>query len=182
MVILINGSFGVGKSTVAGLLRAELAGSRVYDPEVVGSVLMRLPTWIKLRGAGSNDFQDIDLWRKSVAAGVRLTRLLASGPVIVPMAFDRRDYLAEVTRAIQRFEPDLRMFCLRASLPVIRQRLMARGTPVSGPGSEWIRRRMAECTIAHQAPHFGLPIDTDSTPAPEVVAKILASLQGHTST
>ena len=176
MVILLNGSFGVGKSTVAGLLRTALAGSRIYDPKIVGSVLMRLPTWIKLRGAGTGDFQNIVLWRKSVAAGIRLTKLIATGPVIVPMTFDRRDYLEEVTTVIRHFEPDLRIFCLRASLPVIRQRLIGRGTPLSGAGSEWIARRVVECAIAHQDPYFGLPIETEKHPAQEVALAILEQL------
>jgi hypothetical protein len=53
MVVLINGSFGVGKSTVAGLLRDRLPGSAVYDPERVGWVLQRLPRWIRLKGSGT---------------------------------------------------------------------------------------------------------------------------------
>ena len=119
------------------------------------------------------------LWRKSVAAGIRLTKLTATGPVIVPMTFDRRDYLAEVTIAIQHFEPDLRIFCLRASLPVLRQRLIARGTPVSGPGSAWITRRIVECTTAHQDPYFGLTVDTESCSAQAVAEKILEHLRAR---
>ncbi len=69
MIVLINGSFGVGKSTVETLLRDKLPNSRIYDPELVGSALMRLPKWIRLDGSGTDDFQDIALWRKSVAVG-----------------------------------------------------------------------------------------------------------------
>ncbi len=38
MIVMINGSFGVGESTVAKLLRKALAGSVVYDPEWAGRV------------------------------------------------------------------------------------------------------------------------------------------------
>src|SRR5262245_62039840 len=96
MIVLINGSFGVGKTTIAKLLRNSLPGSAIYDPEWVGFVLRRLPKWIKLKGAGSDDYQDIVLWRRSAVAGVRLFRLFASGPIIVPMAFSRRDYFDEI--------------------------------------------------------------------------------------
>src|SRR5437763_7193801 len=100
MVVIINGSFGVGKTTVARLLRGVLHGSVIYDPEWVGMALMRLPKRFGLKGR--DDFQDVALWRSSVAAGVRLFRSFARGPVIIPMTFSRRDYLDEVVAGIGR--------------------------------------------------------------------------------
>jgi broad-specificity NMP kinase len=41
MIVVINGSFGVGKTTVAKLIRRSLPGSAIYDPEWVGFVLRR---------------------------------------------------------------------------------------------------------------------------------------------
>ncbi|MFN8443786.1 MAG: AAA family ATPase [Caldilineaceae bacterium] len=175
MIILINGSFGVGKSTVAEILQDKLPNSRIYDPEVAGSILMRLPSWIKLRGAGTGDFQNIDLWRKSVSFGIRLSRTINRGPIIVPMAFDRHDYLNEISQAIRRFDPDLRLFCLRASLPTIHERLRQRGA-LADSGSEWVLRRSAECTLAHADPAFGLPIDTDNASAEQVADTLLKQL------
>src|SRR5688500_4339635 len=96
MIVMINGSFGVGKSTVANLLRRAFPGSAVYDPEWAGLILRRLPKWAKLKGSGTDDFQDIDLWRKSTVAGTKLFRFFASGPIIVPMTFSRRAYFDEV--------------------------------------------------------------------------------------
>jgi hypothetical protein len=79
MIVVINGSFGVGKTTIAKLIRRSLPGSAIYDPEWVGFFLRRLPKWIKLEGSGSDDYQDIVFWRRSTVAGVRLFRSLASG-------------------------------------------------------------------------------------------------------
>ena len=76
MILLINGAFGIGKTTVSRLLKRQIDGSRLYDPEWAGSVLMRLP-FIKLEGAGTDDFQDINLWRKSVVRGTKLFRALS---------------------------------------------------------------------------------------------------------
>jgi hypothetical protein len=73
MVVLLNGSFGVGKTTVARLLRSSWAGSVVYDPEWCGLALMRLPR--SVTGGRADDFQDMALWRKSVISGARLFRL-----------------------------------------------------------------------------------------------------------
>src|SRR5262245_33948031 len=52
MILMINGSFGVGKTTIAKLLRASLPGSAIYDPEWAGFIFRRLPKWIKLKGSG----------------------------------------------------------------------------------------------------------------------------------
>jgi hypothetical protein len=177
MIVVINGSFGVGKTTVANLLRKAFAGSAVYDPEWAGFVLMRLPKWTKLKGSGTDDFQNIDLWRKSAVAGVRLFRLLASGPVIVPMTFSHRAYFDEVIKGIGRLDSELRVFCLKASLPTVKRRLVVRGDKIEGHGSEWIARRIIECAEAHRDPHFGEFVDTEDRSAREVAEDITRRLR-----
>ena len=177
MIVMINGSFGVGKTTVAKLLRDALTGSAIYDPEWAGIVMMRLPRWVNLKGAGTGDFQDIDLWRRSAVAGVRLFRLFASGPVIVPMTFSRRAYFEEIVIGLRCLDPELRVFCLQASLPTVKKRLVARGTRSEGPGAEWIARRIVECTEAHRDTHFGEPVETEDRTAREVAQDITTRLQ-----
>jgi len=177
MIVVINGSFGVGKTTIAKLLRGSLPGSSIYDPEWAGFVFRRLPKWIKLKGSGSNDYQDIVLWRRSAITGVRLFRLFASGTVIVPMAFSRRDYFDEIVRGIEQLDSELRVFCLRASLPTVKKRLIERGTEIEGPGAEWIARRIIECAEAHVDPHFGEPVDTEDRSAREVAEEIINRLR-----
>ena len=174
---MINGSFGVGKTTIAKLLRGSLPGSAIYDPEWAGFILKRLPKWIKLKGSGSDDYQDICLWRRSAVAGVRLLRLIASGPVVIPMAFSRRDYFDEVVGGIERLDSDLRVFCLKASISTVRKRLVERGTKIEGTGSEWIGRRIIECVEAHNDPYFGEPVDTENRSALEVAEDIIKRLQ-----
>jgi hypothetical protein len=176
MVVMINGSFGVGKTTVAASLRQMLPKSVIYDPEWAGFVLKRAPGWITLRGAGSDDYQDLDLWRRSVIAGVRAFRYFASGPVIVPMAFSRRDYFDEVRCGIERFDPLLRVFCLRASLKTIQSRLAARDLGVEGREAQWIARRARECVDAHRDPHFGEPVDTEGRSPFEIAGDIVERL------
>ena len=177
-VIMLNGAFGVGKTTVAQLLRAALPGSVIYDPEWVGYYLRRLPRWVALSGAGTDDYQDIDLWRKSVVVGVRLFHGFARGPVIVPMTFTHRPYFDEIVQGIRRFDPTLRIFCLRASLPTLRHRLTARGF-ASSEEDAWLARRIVECAAAHQDPHFGESVETETLSAPAVAAAIITRLRSY---
>ncbi len=182
MIVMLNGSFGVGKTTVATLLRQALPGSVIYDPEWAGSVLMRVPKWVRLKGSGTDDFQDIALWRRSAVAGTKLFRRLASGTVIVPMTFSRRDYFDEIVLGIECFDSELKVFCLRASVSTITQRLVARGTQIEGPGAEWITRRVSECAEAQLDPHFGEPVDTEGRSAHEVAADIFRRLRRPSTT
>jgi hypothetical protein len=182
MIVLINGSFGVGKTTVAYGLRDALSGSVVYDPEWVGFMLMRLPDWLSVRGSGTDDFQDLAMWRRSVVAGTRLARAVASGPVIVPMAFTRLDYFTEIISGIRQFEPLVKAYCLRASVSTIQRRLAQRGTPDIGLHSEWMLRRVPECVAAHEDARFGEAVDTEGRGAGQVVDDLLERLSCQNDT
>ena len=58
MIIWINGSFGVGKTTIAENLKNRITNAIIYDPEKVGTFLYNtLPE-------KKDDFQDYELWRK----------------------------------------------------------------------------------------------------------------------
>ena len=177
-VVLINGSFGVGKTSAARELSRRVSGSVIYDPEWTGWVIQRLPSWVRLCGRGTDDFQDVDLWRRSVVAGTRLFRTFAPGPVFVPMTFSNLEYLMYVLAGIRSFEPNVRVFCLLASLESIRKRIRERGTAVDPAEASWIFRRTEECVRAHQDPRSGERIDTECRSISDVAQEILARLQG----
>lgn len=177
MIVVLNGSFGIGKTTVARLLRKAFRGSILYDPEWAGLVLMRLPKWTRLKGAGTDDFQDIHLWRRSAVAGIRLFRVLSTGPVIIPMTFSHRAYFDEVVTGLRAVDFDVRVFCLKASLTTVKRRLIERGVKIDGPGSEWMARRIVECADAHCDSHFGEFIDTENRSAREVADDIRERLR-----
>ncbi|GLI84134.1 hypothetical protein ANABIO32_18340 [Rossellomorea marisflavi] len=51
MIIMINGAFGAGKTTLANALCKELPGSMIFDPEEVGYMLRNVIP--EERGKGS---------------------------------------------------------------------------------------------------------------------------------
>jgi hypothetical protein len=176
MILILNGSFGVGKTTVGRLLRRRIAGSRLYNPEWTGSILMRLPSLIKPEGSGTDDFQDIDLWRKSVVRGTRLFRAFARETVIVPMAFSRRDYFDEIVGGMREFDNRVKVFCLQAGLATILNRLRRRGEKIEGGDEDWVVRKARECIEAQSDAHFGEPVNTEDLSAVEVADEILKRL------
>jgi len=177
-VVLLNGSFGVGKTTAALALRKLLPGSVIYDPECTGPWLRHAARWLPLRGSTTDDFQDMPSWRRSAILGTRLAHITRAGPVLVPMTFDKLHYYGEVCDGIRSFEPTARAFCLTASLERIRERLRRRGTD---PEEEWIRRRVQECVAAHVDDRFGERIDTERRNVDEVASEIVARLEVPTS-
>lgn len=167
MVVLLNGAFGVGKTTVARKLVRLLPGSLLFDPEVIGFVLRRLPAFVPLRGRGTADYQDLALWRSlTVALGRSCLRLRPT--VIVPMAFSNRAYLAEIRDGLRGRRERVLHFCLTAPLHVVEARLRAR------QAEAWCFRRAAECCAAHEDPFFAEQVQTEDR-SPDEVAEVIAA-------
>ena len=168
MVIFINGSFGIGKTTVARLLADRLGRTAVFDPEPVGLVLSRLSLLLPLRER-TDDFQDLVSWRRISVLAIRVALRLRK-TIVVPMTFSNASYLAEFISQLQRCDVPTLHFCLTASHRVVTERLRAR-EHLRGP-TQWQLRRSAECCDAHQAPEFAEHIPTADRSALEVANEI----------
>jgi hypothetical protein len=60
LIIWINGSFGAGKTTLAGELKRRMPEAVLFDPEYVGYILRE---WVPVP---TGDFQDLPSWRELV--------------------------------------------------------------------------------------------------------------------
>lgn len=181
MVIFVNGSFGVGKTSVARLLVERLPRSALFDPEPLGIVLMRITApWPS--SAPIDDFQDLRVWRSTSIRLIRALRRLRE-TIVVPMAFSNVDYLDEFLTSLRQRDRETFHFCLTAPVDTIRARLAAR-EPRRGP-TAWMLRRAAECCAAHQRPEFAEHIATqDRSPqviADEILGRIAVRSQGAPS-
>lgn len=175
MFILINGPFGIGKTTVAELLIEELPHAALYDPERVGFVIRRLPAWFLGRAKQPADYQDIGLWRSLITRGAR-RRQRDTPIVVVPMAFTNRRHFDALVDALSTDAPVQRI-CLRAPLDVVRGRLSQRARAEGSEVSDFQMRRSAECVEAHKDPAFGQPVDATGPPS-EIVAEICRIVRG----
>jgi len=157
VILLLNGSFGIGKTTVARLLVKRMPRAVLFNPEIIGSALQLFrPVY---------DFQDLPSWRRMTIACLRATRLVWPN-VVVPMAFSNLEYLDEIRRGIERFEPDVVHVCLVAPVEVVHARIRRRGDT-----DEWPYRRASECCVVHQGDEFATHVD--AVRAPEVIAEEL---------
>jgi thymidylate kinase len=160
MVILINGSFGVGKTTVAKLLAARIPKSILFDPELIGFVLQPLSKFIPLSGRGTGDFQDILLWRKLTAMTASALKKITNRTIIIPMTFSNLDYLNQIRCKLLNKSITVRHLCLTAPVEVVYERLRKRGVNSASPEGAWIYPRAARCCEIHTAAEFGEHINT----------------------
>jgi len=171
VIVFLNGSFGVGKTSVAKALAPLLPRSVRYNPEIFpDGWLWRLPRFIRLENRDTGDYQDMPLWRELTARSIGAMRRLAP-VVIVPMAFSNLAYLREIMAKARRADRDVRHFCLTAPLEVVEARLRRRG---DAPFHlEWQLRRARTCCEAHRSADFAVRIDATAA-TPERIARDIA--------
>lgn len=172
MIILINGSFGVGKTTVAELLVEGIPNSLLYDPEVVGSCLSHIVRPFEQ----FEDFQDLPMWRALSITIAQLLKQTYRRTLVVPMTLWYEPYFQEIMSGLKQFEPDLFHFCLTASVQTIFERLEGRRSEHTQEDYSWICQRVEGCVDAFQSPAFAMHIGTERRIPVEIASEILNHL------
>ena len=173
MIIMINGPFGVGKSTTAELFQTKLPNSMIYDPEEVGLMLRKVTNGVRLPHEDTDDFQDIELWpRLTVTVAEHLLQQYHRH-LIVPMTLANTTYFRQIRDGLVRLDPELYHFCLMASYEVIHQRLAERGTEKG----DWPFQQTQRCLEALKSSEFQIHIDVEEQDVEQVVETILRYIQ-----
>ncbi len=167
MIVFINGTFGVGKTTVAEHLIGRLPGSVLFDAELVGYFLRRIVTPIE----NPDDFQDLAMWRSLTMTTARELRATYGRTLIMPMTIARLDYFREIVGGLRATEPDLHHFTLTATPATLEARIRQ-----SGEAIDWRLDHLLPCTVALAAPEFATHIATDGKTPDAVVDAIVARL------
>lgn len=175
MILWLNGSFGVGKSTTAEILHGYLPRSHIYDPEQAGYFLWHIfPQEMKRKG----DFQDIPIWRYINYDIIRYLYGTYDGDIIIPMTIaDVRCYRDIILRLMSD-GAELLHFILTASRQSIAERLLKRGEP---PGS-WPEQQIERCLRAFEKDIRGIAIDTSHTDANGAAEAILSAWRAAKNT
>ena len=167
MIIWINGSFGVGKTTVAEKLKEKIYKSIIYDPEKIGMFLSNtLPT-------KEDDFQDYKLWR---TINYEILKNLYSEfeVIIVPMTITNLQYYDEIVGRLERDGINIKHFILIASKENIISRLNARGN-----STEWAYMQVDRCDKAFKDNYLrGQKIDTNNKSVEAVCNNLIELIYG----
>lgn len=173
MIIVINGAFGVGKTTIANRLLSTLKSSMLYDPEEVGSMLRRIITdEIKKPHEKTDNFQDLELWTEltvQVAASLSKTY---NKTLIVPMTIYNKKYLQYILDGFKKFDEHVYHFCLQAEEKTIYSRLRQRGE-VEG---NWCFQQTKKCVEAFKDKFFEEKIQTDLLSIDAIVGRIYVTV------
>lgn len=168
---MINGAFGVGKTSVSNALVKKIDNSMLFDPEEVGFMLRNiLPQKLKEQEAKTGDFQDFTLWRQTT---VQVARMLVENyrkHLIVPMTIHNVDYFQYIRDGLKGTDPHTYHFCLMASKETIHQRLRARGEQEG----DWCFRQTDKYLTAYEEHDFGDYIQTETIPMKAVVDEIIS--------
>jgi adenylate kinase family enzyme len=166
MIIMINGAFGAGKTSVATALVKKIDNSILFDPEEVGFMLRNIITKeIRHQNEGTGDFQDLELWRKLTVtvAGYLIDKYKVN--LVVPMTIYRKEYFDYIYGGFKALEGNTHHFCLSASLDTIHKRLKERG---DAEGS-WAYQQTVKCMQSFKEHDFRQYIDTEKYSVEEIV-------------
>ena len=174
MIIMINGAFGVGKTTVSLELLKLIENSILYDPEEIGFMLRNiLPSEIQRKEANTGDFQDFDLWKEvTVYLALALISKYKKN-LIVPMTIRNFEYFQYILEGFKEIDEQTYHFCLLADKTTIFDRLRVRGEAENN----WCFQQTEKCIQAYQEHNFAEYIHTENKPIGTVVKEILDILR-----
>ena len=167
---MINGAFGVGKTSVAKKLIDEIPNSMIYDPEEVGFMLRNIIIDnVKKDKELTDDFQDLEIWRKLVVQiGAELI-LKYKKNLIVPITIRKKEYFNYIYNGFKSLDGQVYHYCLTASLDEVYKRLLNRGDNIGS----WSYKQSRSCVESFEDSFFKHHINTENKSIDEVVKIIL---------
>lgn len=165
MIVWINGSYGVGKTTTSEQLVDLIPRSRLFDAEEVGYMLHHVLGPLQEEA----DFQHWPPWRGLVVETARQLLAYTGGTLVIPQTVLVEEYWAELSEGLGRLGVPVRHFVLHTDPRTLARRIEA-DTPAI------VRWRLDHVAVHQEA----LPwlrraaevIDTTGTPPDEVARRI----------
>ena len=159
MILLINGPFGVGKTTVANALAEQLPNAMIFDPEEVGYMLRQILHPPKIDTP--DDFQFMKVWPTLVVETAKQLRLTYDRNLIVPMSLPDVAIFRTILSGFQDFDEQVYHFCLLASKETLERRIIDREGPGNG---QWAIDQIDRCLASFQSDEYEMKINNEDQP------------------
>ena len=114
MIVWLNGTFGVGKPATAAELARIMPGSRVFDAEIVGYMLMTI-----LQDQTFSDFQDLPPWRTLVPVVTAEIERHTGQHLLAVQTVLSQPYWGELSKPPRSSPPPQAAICLAWAHPPI---------------------------------------------------------------
>jgi hypothetical protein len=128
MIVWINGTHGVGKTTTSALAQRLIPDSRVFDAEKVGVMLMDIAPGLP----DTDNFQHWPPWRQLVVDTARRVLDYTGGALVIPMTVLVEQYWREISAGLAGHGIPVRHFVLHADQDTLRGRI-AGASPLPSP-------------------------------------------------
>lgn len=129
VILWLNGTHGVGKTTTSALVQQLIPDSRVFDAEKVGETLMGITPGLP----ETDNFQHWPPWRPLVVETARRILDYTGGTLVVPMTVLLEQYWREISTGFTSHAIPVRHFVLHADPDTLRARIA--GDTVLGPST-----------------------------------------------
>lgn len=119
MIVWLNGTHGVGKTTTSALVQELIPNSRILDAEKVGEVLMDVRPGLPK----TDNFQHWAPWRPLVVETARRVLDFAGGTLVMPMTVLVEQYWHEIRDGLAVHDIPVRHFVLHADRVTLERRI-----------------------------------------------------------
>jgi len=119
MIVWLNGTHGVGKTTTSRLLQPLPPDARILDPEKVGETLMDVRPTLR----ATDDFQHWDPWRPLVVETARQVLQYVGGTLVMPQTVLVERYWREIADGLAAHGIPVRHFVLHTDTDTLRDRI-----------------------------------------------------------
>ena len=158
---MLNGAFGVGKTTLAAALLQRRPDWMPFDPEEVGAMLWRV---LDVQG----DFQELAPWAPLVVETARTLIAAEDRTLAVPMTLVDPVNYETIRRGFASIAPTYH-FALVAPKATIEHRLAERGS------DRWAFDQIDRCLAALTDPEFAVHLDAER-PVEELADEVLRAM------
>jgi hypothetical protein len=172
MIIWLNGTFGAGKSATARELVPLVPGGRLFDPELVGYVLMEY-----LSDHEFSDFQDLAPWRTLVPIVTSQVAQFTGQHLIATQSVLNEAYWDELRQGFSRYLLDVFHVVLHVESSVLRERIKA--DEEEKKACQWRLNHIPDYTAARPwlEKTADLVVDSTALTARETASAIAAAMQ-----